>query len=227
MQNLASVMLRFFLTGMATLLPFVVTVFVVSWIVRIADAYVGPSSTFGTFLATISGTQYRYPGYIVGYLIVVLVIMLLGFLVNRATVSRLHRAIDGMFAKIPLFGKIYATVGQMVEIFGKQGQGGLERFGGAGRIQMGNVRVLALLTSSHRYSMSDGREYLLVFVPNSPIPVTGFNIFVPVDDFELLDMAVEDLVKVLMSLGLLGSQLFQPSAEPVQVRKVQDGPEIA
>jgi uncharacterized membrane protein len=218
---------RFFFTGVATLLPFVVTVFMVSWIVRIADAYVGPSSTFGAFLVTISGTQYRYSGYLVGYLIVVLLLILLGFLVNRATVARFHRAVDGMFARIPLFGKIYATVGQMVEIFGKKGQSGLDRFGGVGQARMGNVKVLALLTSPQRYLMADGREHFLVFVPNSPIPATGFNVFVPAEDFELLDMAVEDLAKVLMSLGLLGSQALRPPVQPIPVKKVQDGPEIA
>ncbi|MBI4962015.1 MAG: DUF502 domain-containing protein [Desulfomonile tiedjei] len=218
-------MLRFFFTGVATLLPFAVTVFLVSWLVRITDAYVGPSSTFGAFLVTISGTQYKYSGYIVGYLVVVLLIILLGFLVNRATVSRLHRAVDRTFARIPLFGKIYATVGQMVEIFGQKGQGGLDRFGGVGQIRMGNVKMLGLLTSRQRYLMPDGREYFLLFVPNSPIPATGFNVFVPVEDFELLDMAVEDLAKVLMSLGLLGSQVLRPPVQPVPVKKVQDGPE--
>jgi len=119
-----------------------------------------------------------------------------------------------------LFGKIYATVGQMVEIFGKKGQSGLDRFGGVGQVRMGNVKVLALLTSAQRYPMADGREYVLVFVPNSPIPATGFNVLVPVDDFELLDMAVEDLAKVLMSLGLLGSQaLRQPAHADVPTNK--------
>ena len=219
--------LRFFFTGVATLLPFVVTVFMVSWLVRIADAYVGPSSSFGAFLVTISGTQYTYPGYIVGYLVVVLLLILLGFLVNRATVARLHRAVDRTFASIPLFGKIYATVGQIVEIFGKKGQSGLDRFGGVGQVRMGNVKVLALLTSPQRYLMADGRAHFLVFVPNSPIPATGFNVLVPVEDFELLDMAVEDLAKVLMSLGLLGSQALRPPVQPIPAKKVQDGADIA
>jgi uncharacterized membrane protein len=83
-----------------------VTIFVVSWIVRFADAYIGPSSSFGLFLLQIVGDTHKYPGYIAGYLVVVLLIMLLGFLVTRATVARFHRAIDSLFAKIPLVGKI-------------------------------------------------------------------------------------------------------------------------
>ena len=226
MQAIASLILRFFLTGLATMLPFVVTIFIVSWIVRTADAFIGPSSSFGMFLVAISGTDYRYPGYIVGYLVVVLLIILLGFLVTRATVARLQRAIDSTFSKIPLFGKIYATVGQMVEIFGKKGgDSGLERFGGVGHVRLGNAKVLGLLTSGVRYIMPDGREHYLLFIPNSPIPATGFNVFVPVEDFERLDMAMDDLAKVLMSLGLLGSQVMCGPLRPFVCEEGQNGSE--
>jgi uncharacterized membrane protein len=210
MKNLASAIIRFFFTGVATLLPFIVTVFVVSWAVRIADAYVGPSSSFWMFLEKIFGPQYRW-GYLVGYLVAVLLIILLGFLVTRATVAKFHKALDSMVSKIPLIGKIYAGVGQIVEIFGRKDQGGLERFGGAGQISVGNVKLLGLLSSGHRYKMPDGRDHLLVFIPNSPIPLTGFNMLVPVEDFQRLDIPVEDLAKLLMSLGVLGPQILPGS----------------
>ena len=212
--------MRFFLTGVATLSPFVVTVFVVSWIVRLADAYIGPSSSFGRFLLTIVGNNHKYPGYIVGYLVVVLLIILLGFLVNRATVARIHRAINALFARIPLIGKIYTGVGQVVDIFEKKEQPG--KFGAVGHIRVGNVKMLGLLTSPQRYRLQDGKEHFLVFVPYSPIPATGFNLLVPVEDFMRLDMTVEDLAKLLMSLGLLGSQILCSPPTPLEIGKIAD-----
>ncbi|MGO9571002.1 MAG: DUF502 domain-containing protein [Desulfomonilaceae bacterium] len=217
MRTFASAIVRFFLTGTATLLPFVVTIFVVSWVVRFADAYIGPSSSFGLFLLTIVGDNHKYPGYIAGYLVVVLLIILLGFLVNRATVARVHRAIDSLFAKIPLIGKIYSGVGQVVDVFGKKEQVG--RFGGVGHIRIGNVQMLGLLTSTQRYTLCDGRQHLLVFVPNSPIPATGFNVLVLEEDFMQLDMTVEDLAKLLMSLGLIGTQVLAGSCVPLEIGK--------
>jgi uncharacterized membrane protein len=208
MRAIASTVVRFFLTGVATLLPLVVTVFVVSWTVRIADAYIGPSSYLGLFIAKIVGDGNRYQGYFSGYLIVVLTIMLLGFLVNRATIAKIHAYIDSVFARIPLFGRIYMTVGQLVDLFGKSDHSGLERFGGVGHVRLGNIKMLGLLTSQQNYPMEDGKKYLLVFVPNSPIPATGFNVLVPEEDFVRLEMPVEDMVKLLMSLGLLGQQVL-------------------
>jgi len=208
MRTFASLVVRLFLTGVAALMPFVVTVIVATWVVRLADAYIGPSSAFGRFLVTIVGDSYKYPGYAVGYFVVVLVIILLGFLVTRATVGRIHNAVDRTFARIPLFGKIYTAVGQIVEFFGKKDESSLGRFGGVGHVRLGNARAFCLLTSAKTYQFGDGREYLLVFIPSSPIPATGFNLLVPVEDFERLDIPVDDLVKIFMSVGLLGPQVL-------------------
>ncbi|MFH0959715.1 MAG: DUF502 domain-containing protein [Pseudomonadota bacterium] len=207
MRKLTSFLLRLFLTGLATLLPFVVTVLVVGWMVKLADAYVGPSSYFGTLLASLVVDDYRYPGYLTGYLVVVICITLLGFLVTKATVSRFQKTLDRMFARIPFFGKIYSSVGQAVELFGSTISGaGMEKFGGVGLAKLGNLTAVVLLTSSQRYIFQDGKPHLLVFVPNSPIPATGFNVLVPEENFQKLDMPVEDLIKLSMSLGLLGPQ---------------------
>jgi uncharacterized membrane protein len=208
MRGFASTVIRFFLTGVAALLPLVVTAFVVTWLVKLADAYIGPSSSFGRFLLTVVGQEQKYAGYLAGYLVVILLIVLLGFLVTRATVTKFRRAIDGMFAKIPLIGKIYTAVGQVVELLGNKDQKGLEKFGGVGQVTVGNIKLLCLLTSNHRYIMGDSLEHFLVFIPNSPIPVTGFNLLVPIEDFQRLDMPMEDLGKLFMSLGLLGPQVL-------------------
>jgi uncharacterized membrane protein len=119
-----------------------------------------------------------------------------------------HHAIDATLARIPLIGKIYSAVGQIVDLFGKKDPGGIDKFGGVGQIRIGESSMLGLLTSPESFSMPDGRKYFLVFVPNSPIPATGFNILVPVENFFKLDLPMEELAKLLMSLGLLGPQVL-------------------
>ncbi|MEW6137319.1 MAG: DUF502 domain-containing protein [Thermodesulfobacteriota bacterium] len=212
MQSLFSYLVRFFLTGVATLLPLFVTVFVVTWVVKLADAYIGPSSSFGVFIVAIVGESEKYLGWVAGYLVVIVFTTILGFLVTRATAARVHRGVNQMFARIPLVGKIYSTVGQVVELLGKKSQNGLERFGGVGYVRMGNLKILGLLTSSEHYVL-DGKEYVLLFIPNAPFPATGFTMLVQVEDFELLDLAIEDLIKLLMSLGSLGPQVLKKPSD--------------
>jgi uncharacterized membrane protein len=217
MRQVASTFVRFLLTGLATLLPFIVTVFVVGWIVRIADAYIGPSSSFGLFILRIVGDGNKYAGYLAGYLVVVLLLVLLGFLVTRATVAKIHEAINAMVARIPLFGKIYAGVEQVVEIFGNNRGEGLDRFGGVGYVKLGNAKMLVFLASGQTYTLVGGVKHYMVFIPNSPIPATGFNALVPEEDFVRLDMPLEDMAKLLMSFGLLGGQVLSRPLELSQI----------
>ncbi len=215
MRIFFSTVMRFFFTGVAAILPFIVTVFLAGWIVGAADAYLGPRSTFGSFLYKIFGerltlfeSQWAFPGYLMGYTVVVLLIVLLGFMVTRATVERIHQAVDATFARIPLLGKIYSGVGQVVELFGKKGESSLERFLGMGYVEFGDIRMLALLTSGETYTLADGLAYYLVFIPNAPIPATGFTALVQVEKVHLLDMPLEDMAKLMMSLGVLGPQVL-------------------
>lgn len=212
MMAVLRTLIRLFLTGAATLLPFVITLFIVSWGVMLADAQIGPSSNFGLFIVKLVGPDYKYLGYLVGYFVAISLIILLGFLVTRATVARIQRAIDSTVSKIPLVGKLYMGVGQIVDLFGRKDQSGLERFGVVGQIRVGNVKFLGFLTSGDTYVMFDGREHLLVYIPNSPIPFTGFNMLIPSEDFQRLDIPVEDAIKILMSFGLLGRDVLKPAA---------------
>ncbi len=209
MRAFITTVVRFFLTGVAALLPFLVTAFLLVWVIGIADAYIGPSSKVGRFLVTVFGPERKYPGYVIGYPRMVILITFTGFLVTRATVGRFRRAVDATFARIPLFGKIYAGVGQVVGLLGKRDQPGSAGFRGSVQVDIGGVKVLALLTSAETYVLDDGKEHLLVFVPNSPFLATGFNMLVPVDQVRSLDVSSEDLVKLLMSLGLLGPQVLK------------------
>jgi uncharacterized membrane protein len=224
MQAFFRALLRFFFTGIATLLPLIVTAFVVSWLVRLLDAYIGPSSAFGLFIVTVFGPA-RYTSYVVGYLVVVALMILLGFLVTRATIARIHRSFDSTFARIPLLGKVYTAVGQVVSLLGAKEEAGLDRFGGVVQIRVGNVNMVALLTSGEKYVLRDGREHLLVFIPNSPIPATGFNVLVPVEQVQRLDMPVEDMAKMLISLGLLAPKVLSgPLARlAAEMRKDENG----
>ena len=61
----------------------------------------------------------------------------------------------------------------------------------------------------------------MVFIPNSPIPFTAFNMLVPTEDFQRLEMPVEDVLKLLMSFGLLGREVMKPSQAYADIHDVK------
>ncbi|MET0689197.1 MAG: DUF502 domain-containing protein, partial [Methyloceanibacter sp.] len=52
--------------------------------------------------------------------------------------------------------------------------------------------------------IGNGEQLMTVFMPNAPNPTTGFVVFMPTKDVILLDMAIEDGAKLVVSAGLVG-----------------------
>jgi uncharacterized membrane protein len=48
-----------------------------------------------------------------------------------------------------------------------------------------------------------GETVITAFLPTTPNPTSGFIIFVPIEDVVELDMAVEDALKMIISLGVV------------------------
>ena len=51
--------------------------------------------------------------------------------------------------------------------------------------------------------LGNGEALMTVFMPNAPNPTTGFVMFMPAKDVTMLDMAIEDGVKMVVSAGLV------------------------
>ena len=62
--------------------------------------------------------------------------------------------------------------------------------------------------------LSDGDEVATVFLPTTPNPTSGFLLFLPRKDIQILDMTVEDAAKLVISAGLVYPNGQTPSADP-------------
>ncbi len=76
-----------------------------------------------------------------------------------------------------------------------------------------------------------GRDMINVFVPPSPVPATGFVLFVPVDEVVPLPITVDESVAILTTLGVgipadKGGRPLTPRVEE-NVTKVNDTLEAA
>ncbi len=78
-------LLRYFISGLVTILPFVVTIGIVIWLVNFFLSYLGPNTMFGKLLNNI-GIQFKYQGimaYIIGWGLILLLIFIIGVFVNN------------------------------------------------------------------------------------------------------------------------------------------------
>jgi uncharacterized membrane protein len=75
--------------------------------------------------------------------------------------------------------------------------------------------VLALLVSPETFRI-EGRDYLIVIVPTAPVPVGGGLLFMPTETVRQVDLTVESLMSLYVSMGVTAPQFIKtvPAMKP-------------
>ncbi len=86
------------------------------------------------------------------------------------------------------------------------------------------MKSIGLVTST--LEPADGEEMVFVYIPTTPVPSSGFLVVVGVKDVTPLDMSVDDAMKIIISGGILASELFTPpkSADWTKSSSAPDAP---
>jgi len=198
-----------FLAGLTTILPLVITIAVITYIVSMLNAWLGPSSGLGMALKQIEDSwhlqmEITYP---LSVLIVIIFIFIVGYFAKQYIGQRVAQWFDSVIARIPFINKIYNSVDQVVELFSKKEEQASAALSNVVLVKFANTRILGMLSNSQTVDIK-GEPHFMVYFPSSPVPASGFNYFVPVDDVEDVDISVEEMSKVIVSLGSLGPQIM-------------------
>jgi len=204
-------LIRCFVAGVLAILPVVVTVAVVAWVAGFLRSILGPGTWPGEGLRRL-GLPFAegWGAYLAGAALVLAAVFLLGVFVEAGARNLVERLIDGLLHHIPLVGNIYGTSKQLLGLLGRRDQASIQgmravfcHFG-----QEHGGAVLALLVSSQRFHI-DGRDYLMVIVPTSPVPIGGGLLFVPAELVRPVDVSVEALMSIYVSMGVTAPQFLR------------------
>lgn len=206
-----------FLSGLFAVLPLALTIALIVWVARFLEGWLGPHSDFGQFLRRI-GLAFvtdETTAQVAGLAIVLVGIWLLGWIVKARAKHRFDEALNRLIERIPLVKSIYRTMAQLVAIFNRDGDSELSGlsvvFIGFG--EQGGCGFLALLASPDRYRFG-GREYQLVYLPTAPVPMSGGVMCVPVEQITRVEMSVDALMQLYLSMGMLGGQAIPAAYRP-------------
>jgi len=206
---------RYFLAGVFAALPVVITVLAVSWVINLLGGLIGPGTMLGNVLGRF-GSRFvdnTTVAYIVGWIGVLTAIFILGFFVESGMRRIIGRITEAFFRRVPLVGKVYDASKQIVDMLDKQGDDKLKgmsvvfcTFG-----EKGGAGVLALLPTPDKVELN-GREHHVVLVPQSPVPIGGGLLFVPVESVSHVDMSVDIFMSVYVSMGVTIPKLMGKTA---------------
>jgi uncharacterized membrane protein len=203
-----------FLTGLVVVLPMFFTAYIVWWFVGFVDDKVVPLVPRRWDPENIFGRNIF--GF--GLLLFISFTTLVGALAKNLIGRQILAVGETLLGRTPIIRPIYNGLKQIAEtLFTSSGnsfqQTCLVEFPRRGIWRIGFVSNDSLGEIPGRAGEPD---MLSVFLPHTPNPTTGFLIFLPRHDVTLLDMSVEEAVRVVISGGLVSP----PSAPSSPARTV-------
>lgn len=203
---------RILVTGLVILVPVTLTVYILKQIFDFMDGIFAPviDKALGAYFPGI-----HIPG--LGLLLTLLVVLLLGWLSTNVVGRRLIQGAESLICRIPVAKSIYsATKGVLEAVSFDQG----DAFQRVVLIEYPkeNIFALAFVTKSARWPQLHPKtaDLVLVFVPTTPNPTSGFLLLVPRVETIPMPMTVEEGIRMVISGGLLLPDLAGP--KPLQMR---------
>ena len=199
-STMASRLRNYLITGLLALAPSAITLWVLYKTLNWMDGLLGTYLRFPVF------GNHRIPGLgLVATLLLLLVVGWIATVVGRWLGGRpLLSVWDHLLARIPGVGILYGSTKSFGEAFfvsraGTFKQVVLVPWPSPGIYRIGFVAAQPSPSVRRRL----GEDVVVVFVPHTPNPASGFVHYVPKSQVVPLDWSVEDGLKVIVSGGVL------------------------
>lgn len=192
---------NWFFTGLLVAGPLAITFYITLWLIDLIDGWVKPwipaSYNPDNYLS------FAVPG--VGLVVAFIGLTLLGFL----TANLIGRSIvdlgESILNRMPFVRGLYKGVKQIFETVFKQGGSSLRKVAliewpGPG------LWSICFISENARGRLAaglPGEGHVIVYLPTTPNPTTGYLIMMKPEAIIEIDMTVDEAFKLLMSMGII------------------------
>jgi uncharacterized membrane protein len=210
---------RTLLAGFFIILPLGVTLWMVQLVFDMVDRTVTPVilrffDLIGLgVIGTAAWVKFFLP--VLSLAIAVLVIWALGVIGGNVLGKQIVTALERLVQQIPVIRGIYSATRQFVDTFSSSDGRSFNRVVLLEWPRAG-CWTLGLVTHDTQGEIRDrlgGQKLLSVYVPTTPNPTGGYLVFVPESSVIALTMSVDEALKTIISLGVLGNESTAGSAE--------------
>lgn len=141
----------------------------------------------------------------VGLVIAAFLVLLLGYLASGFLGRSLISGFDKALTRIPLVRSVYPYTKQLVEFFLSDGDQLEFDTVVAAPYPSEGVWAIGFVTGGGLKTLHEQLDgtYLSVFIPTSPVPMTGFTVFIEAKRLIPLDVSVDEALRVTVSAGVL------------------------
>jgi uncharacterized membrane protein len=193
-----------FITGLIVMLPVAVAIVVGRWLLNFFSGWEADLLRGWIGLPDPAPVHLALALQVGAFLLTCLVILLVGLLANSFFGRRMIVWLDLAIERLPLVGSVYDATRQLVQAF----QGGSGRFREVVLVEFPQPgsRAVGFVTGSMDVASAEGGRRLIVFVPTSPNPTSGFLLVTDPAKVIYLDMSTEEGFKFVLSGGLTAGE---------------------
>lgn len=200
-QETLSRIWRTFLSGLVTVLPLVITLYLIYWLGRMAE------SAFGGIARLVLPDGWYVPGF--GILLAAAAIFAVGVFVQQVVFSRLVEIAEDVLARIPVVKTVYTAVRDTLDfIMSASRRSDLKR---VVLVELQDkVHVIGFVTDDQAGQVMPevagdeeeaGSHLVSVYMPMSYM-VGGYTVYLPSDRLTTLDLSIEEAMRVALTAGV-------------------------
>ncbi len=203
----------YFLAGILVTAPIAITVYLASWFIELIDSRIRP--LIPTAYNPENYLAFSIPG--IGVVVVIVALTLIGAFAAGYVGRLLLRISEGLVGRTPVVRSVYGAVKQIVEtVLANKSKAFREvvlvEYPRKGLWSLGFISG----TAHPEIQQMSGEAMVNVFIPCAP-PTAGYLVFVPRREVTVLDMTVEEGLKMVLSAGIV-TPPAKPVEEPERIR---------
>ncbi len=207
----------YFFTGLIILAPVAITIWVTIWFIGLFDALVKPAIPFS--YNPDNYLPFKVPG--TGLVFSLLLITFVGFLGANFVGRTVIGWWDGLVNRTPVVRSIYKGSKQIFEtMFSEKGASFqhvcLVEWP---RRDAWSIAFISREVESQQVGLDAGKKMYAVYVSTTPNPTSGYVFFVEETEVKILDMSVEDGLKLVISMGLVFPEMPLSAAQEMAAVK--------
>lgn len=183
------------LTGLITLLPVILTLYLLYWFILTTEAFLG------RLIRIVLSDAYYWSG--MGFVVGIIVAFFVGVLMHTIIAQKLLSSLEKMVQRVPLVKSIYLSIRDLLDYFSAENNSNFEQ---VVAIQWGDtgMQIVGVVTQTDATQMPAGlnqSDDILVYIPMS-YGIGGFAVLVPRKSTRPLNMSMEEAMRFSLTAGV-------------------------
>ena len=188
---------RTFLTGLVTILPVILTLYLLYWLV------VSMESVLGSAIRLVLPEKMYWPG--MGVLAGMLVVFVVGLLMHAYVVRWLFAKGEAVFYHLPLINSVYRAMRDFFDFISPTTK---KEFEQVVAVTIGDqeIELIGFVTQDRPERLPEGFRHenkVLVYLPLSYM-IGGYTVLLPRSAVRPLDMTMEEAMRFTLTAGVKG-----------------------